>query len=269
LVLRVVRQLLGALGEKCLSALADLGGVVQLTGASLARLPTGRFEFRIMLNDLNMIGYQSIGVIAILGFFVGMVLVVTTGETLRKFGAEAYVSDGVALAMVRELGPVMAAFLIAGRVGSGIAAEIGSMKIGEQIDAMRSLGADPLRKLVLPKGVAAALGLPLLTTVANILGIFGGMVMALMILGIQPHTYMHRVLNRLTVSDFCNGILKTSVFGLIIAMVGCYFGLRTSGGTVGVGRSATQSVVLSCILILLADLLLGSAIFVMSSFMGR
>lgn len=262
--MHLLKRMIAALGEKCATVVMDLGGVTRLTCASLARLPSGRFEFRLMLNDLEMIGWQSTGVIAILGFFVGMVLVVSTGETLRKFGAQAYVSDGVALAMVREMGPVLAGFLLAGRVGSGIAAEIGSMKIGEQIDAMRSLGADPLRKLALPKAVAAVIGLPLLTTIANILGIFGGMIMAMIILHIKPNAYMYRVLHRLTVSDFIVGISKTAVFGLIIAMVGCYFGFRTEGGTVGVGRSATRSVVLSCIMILLADLLIGSMLFVIS-----
>lgn len=263
-----MRRLLAALGNRALQTLADLGGVAQLTGATLLRLPRRPFEFRLAVRELEMIGYQSTGVIAILGLFTGMVLVVNVGETLKRLGAELYVSEGVALAVVKELGPVLVGFLIAGRVGSGIAAEIGSMQNSEQIDAMRSLGADPLKKLVLPKAVAAFVGLPLLTTIANILGIFGGMIMASLMLSITPANYINRVLDNVTVGDFATGVLKTTVFGLIIAMVGCHFGLRTTGGTVGVGKSTTKSVVMSCVLILLADLLIGSALFALGGFMN-
>jgi phospholipid/cholesterol/gamma-HCH transport system permease protein len=239
----------------------DLGGVARLTAVSFMRLFRRPFEFRLMVRELDTIGWQSSGVVGILGLFIGMVLVVNTGETMAELGMAELVSEGVALAMVREFGPVLAGFLIAGRIGSGIAAEIGSMQISEQIDAMRSLGADPIKKLVLPKVMAAIIALPLLTTLANILGIFGGMIMAETMLNISPQKYMTRVLDILTVADFAVGVLKTTVFGLIIAMVGCHFGFRTTGGTVGVGKSATRSVVMGCILVLLADLVIVSGLY--------
>lgn len=260
-VLRPIVELWTMMCRTVEEQISHLGGVWLLTSLALRRLFTGRFEFRIFLNEVDRIGWQSMGVVALLGLFTGMVLVVQTGLTLKRFAAEGYVSDMVALAMVRELGPVLAGFLVAGRIGSGIAAEIGSMAISEQIDAMRSLGADPIRKLVIPKFVASVIGLPLLTAVANLIGILGGMVMASLALNVSTAHFINRVLIRLTVGDYASGVIKTAAFGGIIALVACYHGLNTSGGTTGVGRSATQSVVLSCVLILLADLLLTSLFF--------
>lgn len=256
-----MKKVLSALGSEVLGLLANLGGVAQLTLAACRRALHRPFELKAFVRELEMIGWQSVGVIAVLGLFTGMVLVVQIGATLKRLGAELYVSEGVALTIVKELGPVLAGFLIAGRVGSGIAAEIGSMQISEQIDAMRSLGADPIKKLVIPKAAAACVALPLLTTVTNVVGIFGGMVMASAMLNIAPCNYLNRIMDTLEISDFLSGILKTAVFGVIIAIVGSHYGLHTTGGTVGVGKSATRSVVMSCILILMADLLIASALF--------
>ena len=263
-----MHRLIRALGRNWLRTLCDLGGVALLAVAAFRRLFRRPLEGRLAIREMTMIGWESANVVAILGLFTGMVLVVQLGQTLERLGAELYVSEGVALAMVRELGPVLAGFLIAGRVGSGIAAEIGSMQISEQIDAMRSLGADPLKKLVLPKVMAAFLGLPLLTALANALGILGGMVMAATMLSIPPYQYMGRVLEKIQLGDFASGVCKTAVFGVIIVLVASYFGFRTSGGTVGVGQSATRSVVLSCILILIADLLIISALFAIGGIMN-
>jgi len=256
-----MNRILGMIGASFLERLEHLGGVALLTIASLRRLFRPPFETGAVIYELERIGWQSTGVVALLGLFTGMVLVVQTGFTLKRFGAEAYVSEMVALAMVRELGPVLAGFLVAGRIGSGIAAELGGMAVSEQIDAMRSLGADPIKKLVVPKGVAAFVAMPLLTAMADLIGVVGGMVMATLTLNIPPHHYINRISNMVTIGDFASGVAKTAVFGAIIAMVSCYYGLKTTGGTVGVGRSATQSVVLSCVLILVADLVLTSAFF--------
>jgi phospholipid/cholesterol/gamma-HCH transport system permease protein len=256
-----LKGFLAVLGGPTLASLRDLGGVALLTGKALRRSVRRPVEWRATVTELCKIGYESMGVIGLLGLFTGMVLVVQTGFTLRRFGAEMYSAEMVALAVVRELGPVLAGFLVAGRIGSGIAAEIGAMSISEQIDAMRSLGADPIRKLVIPKGMAAVIALPLLTAVADLIGIIGGMVMGATMLHIQPANYLSRVQEQLTIGDFGSGVIKTAFFGGIIAMVGCYFGFQTTGGTVGVGQSATRSVVLSCVLILVADLLLTSALF--------
>ncbi len=265
--MKLHRRILAAAGSNFLRQIDAIGGIAELTLVAVHRLFTRRFEFRSTLREMETIGWQSAGVVGLLGMFIGMVLVVQTGFTLKRFGAEAYASEMVALAVIREMGPVMAGFLVAGRVGSGIAAEIGSMAISEQIDAMRSLGADPVHKLVVPKAVAGFFALPLLTCVADIMGILGGMAMAAMMLNVTPFQFFNRVQGILRVGDFMGGISKTAAFGLIIVMVGCYYGLRTTGGTVGVGQSATRSVVLSCVLILVADLLLTSLFFAVGGIM--
>ncbi len=258
-----MRRLLAGVGDVVLERVGHLGGVALLSLATFRRLWRRPFQLGAVLRELERIGWQSMGVVGLLGLFTGMVLVLEIGDTLKRLGAELYVSEGVAWAMIRELGPVLAGFLVAGRVGSGIAAEVGSMAISEQIDAMRSLGADPIKKLVLPKAVAGVVGLPLLTAMANVIGVVGGMVMASAMLNISPYQYINRIRYSLTVGDFMSGVLKAAVFGGIIAMVASYFGLRTAGGTAGVGRSATQSVVVSCVLILVADLMITCALFAM------
>ena len=251
-----VKMVVTHFGARVVEAVSTVGGMAHLALATLLRLFMPPIEVRATLREMEEIGYRSAGVVGLLGIFVGMVLVVQTGFTLRRFGAEAYASEMVALAVVRELGPVLAGFLVAGRIGSGIAAEIGSMAISEQIDAMRSLGADPLRKLVLPKTIAGVIGLPLLTVIADAISILGGMIMAKLILGVSPHYFWTRVQSAVTVGDFLSGVFKTAVFGGIIVIVACYYGLRTAGGTVGVGQNTTRSVVVSCELILFADLIL-------------
>jgi phospholipid/cholesterol/gamma-HCH transport system permease protein len=255
-----MKRLLAWLGESLLEPLSHLGGVALLTLACLRRVFHRPFQTKAFTAELVRIGYQSTAVVALLGLFTGMVMVVQTGETMKRWGTEAYVSEGVALVILRELGPVLAGFLVAGRIGSGIAAEIGAMAVSEQIDAMRSLGADPLKKLVIPKVMAGMLCLPMLTALADMIGILGGMVMAMTMLHVPPVFYFSRIQETVGPGDFINGIIKTVVFGAIITMVACFYGLRTTGGTVGVGQSATKSVVMSCILILAADLIITSAL---------
>ncbi len=255
-----MNRLLAWLGDSLLEPLEHLGGVALLTLSFLRRLFRRPFEHEAFRAELERIGYESTGVVGLLGLFTGMVMVVQTGETMKRWGTEAYVSEGVALVILRELGPVLAGFLVAGRIGSGIAAEIGSMAVSEQIDAMKSLGADPVKKLVVPKVLAGMVCLPLLAALADLIGILGGMVMAMTMLHVPPAFYFSRIREEVVVGDFMSGFIKTVVFGGIIAMVACLYGLRTTGGTVGVGRSATQSVVMSCILILAADLVITSAL---------
>jgi phospholipid/cholesterol/gamma-HCH transport system permease protein len=259
-----MRPVLAWLGGSLLEVLSELGGVAQLSCAFVRRLFWRRFELEAFLGELRRIGYDSTSVVGLLGLFTGMVMVVQTGETMKRWGTEAYVSEGVALVLLRELGPVLAGFLVAGRVGSGIAAELGSMAVSEQIDAMKSLGADPVKKLVVPKVVAGMVCLPMLTALADLIGILGGMVMAMTMLNVPPVFYFSRIQEEVVIGDFMSGFIKSVAFGGIIAMVACYYGLRTTGGTVGVGRSATQSVVMSCILILAADLIMTSVLVAIS-----
>lgn len=214
------------------------------------------FNLKLVLREIDNFGVGSLLLVDLIALFTGMVMALQTIYGLSMYGAEIYVGGVVSLSLVRELGPVMASIMVGARVGSGIAAEIGSMQVTEQIDAMRALGASPVKKLVTPKMIAAIITLPLLTVTANIVGIFGGMIIAIFELEIDRTFYVNSVLNTITVSDLLSGVGKTVFFGLIIAVVGCYFGLKTTGGTTGVGRSTTITVVTISILILISDFFL-------------
>ncbi len=203
--------------------------------------------------QMDAIGFGSVPIILLTGLFTGMVLALQTSVQLSIFGASVYVGKVVALTMVKELGPVLASLMVAGRVGSGIAAEIGSMVDTEQVDAMKVEGSDPIKKLVVPRLLACVLMLPLLTVVADAIGVAGGFFIAITQLGIDPTFYWSSVFSILKYGDVVLGIIKPAFFGGIIAMVGSYMGLNTHGGTVGVGRSTTESVVYSSILILVSD----------------
>jgi phospholipid/cholesterol/gamma-HCH transport system permease protein len=185
-----------------------------------------------------------------------MVLALQTGIALERFGAKLYVGSVVGLALARELGPVLTALMVGGRVGAGITAELGAMQVTEQIDAIRSMGADPVQKLVLPRVLAATLALPLLTMLADLLGAFGGMLIATTQFHITSNFYFDNLYWAVTVPDVLSGIAKTFVFGWIIAMVGCFLAFETKGGTAGVGRATTSAVVVASISILISDFFL-------------
>jgi phospholipid/cholesterol/gamma-HCH transport system permease protein len=199
---------------------------------------------------------RSAPLVVVTSTFTGMVLALQTAYSLTRFGAKPYVGSIVGLAIVRELGPVLAALMVGGRAGAGIASELGSMKVTEQVDAIRAMGADPVQKLVLPRVFATTVGLPLLTVFAVTLGIAGGMVVADAQFGIDSNFYVQTVTSVVTVSDFVSGVAKTLVFGWAIGMVGCHVGLATEGGTVGVGRATTRAVVVASIVVLVADFFL-------------
>jgi phospholipid/cholesterol/gamma-HCH transport system permease protein len=203
--------------------------------------------------QMDAIGVGSIPIIILTGLFTGMVFALQLSTLLSRFGATMYVGMAVSLSMVKELGPVLSALMVAGRVGSGIAAELGSMVDTEQIDAMKVEGSDPIKKLVVPRMVACMLMLPLLTIISDAIGVTGGFFIAVSQFKIDPTFYWTSVFNTLEYMDVFVGLIKPVFFGFIIAMVGCYMGLNTHGGTVGVGRSTTESVVYSSILILVSD----------------
>ncbi|GAN32838.1 MAG: ABC transporter permease [Candidatus Brocadia sp. AMX2] len=214
------------------------------------------FNLKLVLREIDNFGAGSLLLVDLIALFTGMVMALQTIYGLSMYGAEIYVGSVVALSLVRELGPVMASIMVGARVGSGIAAEIGAMQVTEQIDAMRALGASPVKKLMTPKILAAMITLPLLTVTADIVGIFGGMIIALFELEIDRTFYIDSVLTTITISDLLSGIGKTVFFGFLIAVLGCYFGLQTTGGTTGVGRSTTITVVTISILILISDFFL-------------
>lgn len=205
------------------------------------------------LEQMDAIGVGSITIVCLTGLFTGMVLTVQSSATLDAFGARPYVGRMVALSMIRELGPVLTALMVAGRVGSGMAAELGSMMVTQQIDALRSLGSDPIRKLVAPRLVAGIVMLPALTVLSNAVGMVGGYLVAYFTLRLATNLYWHSSLDAIRIYDLVMGLVKPIVFGYIIVAVGCYQGLSTTGGTRGVGESTTQSVVAASVLILAVD----------------
>ncbi len=244
------------LGDALLDIVEGAGEFTTLAASTARAALRRRPPVRETLRQIEMIGIRSITIVVVTALFTGMVLALQTAFALSRFGAKPYVGSVVGLALLRELGPVLAALMVGGRVGAGITAEIGSMKVTEQVDAIRAMGADPIQRLVLPRVVAATIALPLLTVLADVLGIFGGGVIADLQYGITPHFYFQTVVTTVTLEDFLSGIIKTFAFGWIVAMVGCYRGLHTSGGTVGVGRATTQAVVTASIAILISDFFL-------------
>ncbi|HEU4564647.1 MAG TPA: ABC transporter permease [Gemmatimonadaceae bacterium] len=214
------------------------------------------------VQQMDVIGVQSLGIVLLTGFFTGMVLALQSSVQLKTFGASMYIGRLVSASMIRELGPVLAGLMVAGRVGSGIAAQLGSMKVTEQIDALNTLGTDPIRKLVTPRLLAALVMLPVLTVINDFVGILGGNVIASLYLDLPTSLYWRTVWEQIATggftfryipNDFIQGLTKPFVFGGLIALTGCYFGLATSGGTEGVGISTTRTVVTASILILVVD----------------
>lgn len=209
--------------------------------------------FRETVARMDNIGVGSLPIILLTGFFTGGVLALQTYKSLEYYGGQSQIGTLVAYILIRELGPVLAALMVAGRIGSAISAELGSMVVSQQIDAMRAFGTDPVRKLVLPRIVALVLMLPLLTVAADVFGIIGGGVVSSNIFGMEFSTFIASARNGITIQDVIGGIIKPLLFGFIIGTVACYKGLTTSGGTVGVGRSTTNAVVLSSILVIIVD----------------
>jgi phospholipid/cholesterol/gamma-HCH transport system permease protein len=244
------------------AGLAYVGGAAQLLLEAISYGVRPPYQLGLILEEIEAIGIRSLTVVNVIALFTGMVLALQTAASLSRFGAKGFIGVVVALSLVREIGPVFTSIMVAGRVGSGIAAEIGSMKVTEQIDAIRVMGANSVKRLVVPKLVATVIALPLLTIAADCLGILGGLLVSVWEFQVTSYYYFTTILDRLTFQDVASGIGKTFFFGLIIAVIGCYEGMTTKGGTVGVGRATTSTVVVSSILILVTDFFL-TKIFLM------
>ena len=210
--------------------------------------------------QMDAIGVGSLTIIILTGFFTGGVLTVQTFPTLKSYGAQSQTGYLVAVSLVRELGPVLCALMVTGRVGSAISAELGSMVVSQQIDAMRALGTDPIRKLVAPRLLALFVSLPLLTVLADVLGIVGGWVTAVLLYSVSSSVFISSVREGVTTDDLIGGVVKPLVFSLIIGTIACRQGLNTEGGTVGVGRSTTRAVVVASIVVIIADYFLAKAL---------
>ena len=225
-------------------------------GRAVASLFTPPLYVNDLLEQMDIIGIGSLPIVLLTGVFIGAVMVLQTASQFERFGETALTGDVVALALVRELGPAITGLLVAGRNASGMASELGSMLVTEQVDAMRAMGTDPDRKLVAPRVLATVCVLPLLTAMADFVGLIGGFVIAYFSLRIGRVEFWTRAVNALQFSDLMQGMAKPVVFGFLLATVGCYKGLTVRGGTQGVGRATTQAVVISSVLILITDFFL-------------
>jgi len=246
----------GQLGARTLAGIAASGDFVVLGLETARALFRPRFPWRDALVQFDALAVRSTPIVVITAVFTGMVLALQAAFALTRFGAKPYVGSIVGLSIVRELGPVLAALMVGGRVGAGIASELGSMAVTEQVDAIRAMGADPAQKLALPRVLATTIGLPLLTFFAIVLGVAGGMFVADLQFAIAPSFYRQTVVSSVELGDFFSGVLKTVFFGWWIGMVGAFVGLRTTGGTAGVGQATTRAVVVSSIGVLISDFFL-------------
>jgi phospholipid/cholesterol/gamma-HCH transport system permease protein len=209
-----------------------------------------------IIMQMDQIGVGSLSIVVLTGFFTGGVLILQAYPTLAYYGAQSNAGQGVATSLIRELGPVLTALMVAGRVGSAISAELGAMVVSQQIDAMRALGTSPARKLVTPRIIALVTTLPLLTIAADLFGLIGGGIVARQMYGLDTNVYVSSVRTGTDISALVTGIIKPVFFGLLIGLISCHKGLTTKGGTAGVGISTTQAVVLSSICVIIADFFL-------------
>lgn len=229
----------------------------ELTGRAIRNVARRPHYADDILLQMDAIGFGSIPIVLLTGFFSGAVMAMQMGRSLQQYGQTGRTGQFVSIILVRELGPVLASVMVAGRNASGIASELGSMKVTEQIDAMRALGTDPVQKLVTPRMIATAVMLPALTVIDDFIGMVGGWFMAVVLFGLPTRQYWSSTWQALGWSDVGQGLLKPFVFSFAISLIGCFYGLRTTGGTQGVGRSTTQAMVAASVIIFILDLFIG------------
>lgn len=237
-------------------ALEQVGAFSILIARSARETVRRRPEGAVVLDQLYQLGVLSIGIATVTAMFTGMVLALQTSYSLAAYGAKFFVGDIVSLSLVRELGPVLTSLMVGGRVGAGITAEIGTMTVTEQIDAIRAMASSPVRKLVVPKVIAIVIMLPVLVVLSDFVGILGGLLMAVTTLNQPAAFYMQHVIKAIHPEDILSGLGKTVVFALLIGFIACYKGLTATGGADGVGRATTETVVASSLSILISDFFL-------------
>lgn len=244
------------LGKKGAGVVEYLGGLGTMTMQTAKAAFTRPFYGSEALKQMDELGVKSLSITGITAFSVGMVLALQTAYSLAAFGGKMFTGRVVAVSLVRELGPVLTALMVGGRVGSGITAELGSMVVTEQVDALRSMAISPIRRLVLPRVLAVFIMLPILTAIADVLGIVGGLLIAVVDLQMTPQDYLNSIWNSLRIDDIASGLAKTFFFGLEVALIGCYNGLQVEGGATSVGSATTRTVVFASISILISDFFL-------------
>ena len=242
-------------------ALLEVGRFFEILGRVLAWTPRPPYDLRELLRQMVRVGVDSLPVVLLTSMFTGMVMALQMFSTLKRVNAESFVGTLVALSMVRELAPVISSILIAGRCGSAMGAELGTMRVTEQIDALEVLATDPVHYLVVPRVWAMVLTLPLLVVFANAIGMAGGYMISVYYFGANPVTYVENTFRFMDYDDVTSGLIKAAVFGLIVAVVGCQKGYYTRGGAEGVGQSTTKAVVLASIAILISDFFLTKILY--------
>lgn len=250
-------------GGRTLHVVQFLGGFTRLSIQIAKELVTPPFYGKLVVEQVFRLGIQSFLLVAVTALATGSVMALQFGFGLEKFGGKLYVPKLVALSILREMGPVFTSLLVAGRIGSGIASEVGSMKVTQQIDAIRALGTSPIKRIVIPRVLAALIALPILTLFADYIGLFGAMLVSEFELGINSEYFIAKVIETLELKDLFTGMAKTVVFAFFISVCACWKGLETEGGTQGVGNSTTWVVVTSSIFIMVSDFFLTKFFFVM------
>ncbi len=260
-MLNTIAAPFGIIGRLVLNALAEIGRIALFMKTALLEGLSPRYYGLQILQQLFRIGYTSLPVVALTSFFTGGALALQIYLGSTRFNAESLVASIVALGITRELGPVLAGLIVSGRVGASIAAELGTMRVTEQIDALVTLSTNPFKYLVAPRLIAAVISLPILVAIGDTIGIFGGYIVGTRSLDFSATAYLRNTADFLTLQDVTSGLIKAAVFGFIIAMMGCYHGFNSKGGAQGVGRATTNAVVSSAILILAANFILTSLLF--------
>jgi len=253
--------MLESFGRPLLDFMEESGRLLLIFLQTVALVFVPPFRIRLIIRHILEVGVRSLPVVFITSCFTGMVLALQTFAGFKRFGAENMMGSLVALSITRELGPVLTGLIVAGRVGSAMAAELGTMRVTEQIDALTTLAVNPIKYLIVPRFLAGLIALPLLTLMADALGITGGYAVAVYLLGANPVSYEKSTFNYLEFEDIFSGVVKSAFFGMIIGLVGCYKGFYTSGGAEGVGRATTSAVVVAMMMILISNYLLTALMF--------
>jgi len=251
-------QSLGALTEKFLIA---LGLYATTLGETSKRMLSAPRYPRLILDQAEEVGVQSLPVVLLTALFTGMVLALQSYIVFHRFAAESMIGVVVSLSMVRELGPVLVGLMVAGRIGASFAAELGTMRVTEQIDALWTLSTDPMRYLIMPRVIAAIAMMPLLVVISDFIGIYGGYAISVFLLDQNPSVYMEMTTQYMELIDFNSGLVKAAFFGMLIGIIGCTEGFNCKGGAEGVGRATTRAVVISCMSILISDYFLTAWMF--------
>lgn len=259
--MRRLAAIIDSLGRSVLHAVEELGRIILLFLSVLSWMVRPPWRLRNVFKQMEFVGVRSIFVVVLTGMFTGMVMALQGYHGFRMFSAESMVGSAVALGMTRELGPVLTSLMVTARAGSAMAAELGTMKVTEQIDALYVMAANPVQYLIVPRVIAGVIMVPFLTIISDFVGILGGYFVGVQILNINSGLFVKNMTKMVELNDIYNGLIKAACFGLILSLVGCYKGFNTTGGAEGVGRATTEAVVLASITILISDYFLTALMF--------